>query len=338
VVVQYFSTPAHDRSRHITAIAGGLKALQRPSSEVELVVMDDSASEHREWVEALAGVRGAFIIHAPNLHEVRSYNRGALFSNAEYVAFMHDDSDARDSHWLVRAVALFKRHPSLGLLGGGSGKMDDGDKMEVRQVKNVPGYTTGPMWMNLSPKYGMHFADLDFVEDKTGIPFQFMYKVQGPPLIVKRKTFLKLGMFHTGLSCPGNPGLTFEAEYSVRTWKHDYKVGLYYSYVFEFDGAANPELALTNVNATIAQLSAWRRNNLMLYYMYPDFHHAQGSKKARQAEEKHGKEPLTCEKINEQERPFVNQLQIKGCASGFADKVQQLWRPMPKPKGLLLWE
>ena len=48
----------------------------------------------------------------------------------------------------------------------------------MRQVKNVPGYTPGPMWMNLCPKYGLHFQDLAYVEEKTGIPFQFMYKAR----------------------------------------------------------------------------------------------------------------------------------------------------------------
>jgi len=306
---------------------------------VELIVNDDSRSHHAEWASALAGIHGAFLVHSPNLHEVRAYNRAAQFANAEYAAFLHDDSDMRDPHWLARAVALFKRHPGMGLLGGRSGKLDDGDKMEVRQVKNVPGYTPGPMWMNLSPKYGLHFQDIPYVEEKTGIPFQFVYKTQGSPLIVKRKTFLKLGMFQTGLSCPGNPALSFEHEYSIRNWKHDYKVGLYYSYVFELDGnAGGPALGLSDANNTMKQLSAWRHNNLMLYYMYPDFHHAQGSKLVKKAEARKGGEAFACDKVNEHERTFVNQLQIHGCAAGFLDKLQQMFRPMPKPKGLLLWE
>ena len=86
-------------------------------------------------------------------------------------------------------------------------------------------YTKGPLWQSDGPKFGMPpYTKLVKMDARTRIPFDFMYKVNASPLIVRRDTFLRLGMFHQAMSCPGQAGITFDFEYSIRMWKHGSKV------------------------------------------------------------------------------------------------------------------
>jgi hypothetical protein len=86
-------------------------------------------------------------------------------------------------------------------------------------------YTRGPLWQSDGPKFGMPpYTKLTRMDARTRIPFDFMYKVNASPLILRRSTFLRLGMFNQGFSCPGQAGITFDFEYSIRMWKHNAKV------------------------------------------------------------------------------------------------------------------
>ena len=50
----------------------------------------------------------------------------------------------------------------------------------------------------------------------------------------RRSSFLRLGMYHPAMSCVGESGISFDFEYSVRMWKHGYRVGLYYAHFVDF--------------------------------------------------------------------------------------------------------
>ena len=54
-----------------------------------------------------------------------------------------------------------------------------------------------------------------------------VYKVNASPLITRRAVFMRVGMFHPGLSCPGDAGIGFDFEYSVRLWYHGYATALF---------------------------------------------------------------------------------------------------------------
>ena len=38
------------------------------------------------------------------------------------------------------------------------------------------------------------------------------------PMLAPRRSFLASGMYNTALSCPGDPGIGFDFEYSIRMW------------------------------------------------------------------------------------------------------------------------
>jgi hypothetical protein len=69
---------------------------------------------------------------------------------------MQDDDNMRALDWLARALELFQSHPTMALLGGRAGRLDTGEKGEVKGPRlNIPGYTRGPLWQNDGPKYGL---------------------------------------------------------------------------------------------------------------------------------------------------------------------------------------
>ncbi|QDZ22835.1 hypothetical protein HOP50_08g53840 [Chloropicon primus] len=52
-----------------------------------------------------------------------------------------------------------------------------------------------------------------------------------------RDVFLELGGFYKNLSCPGEPGIGFDFEYSVRLWYNNFQVALMYSDFMRSHGA-----------------------------------------------------------------------------------------------------
>ena len=66
-----------------------------------------------------------------------------------------------------------------------------------------------------------------FKEKELGFPFMWIYKVNMGPLLVRRSWFEHLGQFNLNFSCPGDPGIGFDFEYSVRLWHENARVGLY---------------------------------------------------------------------------------------------------------------
>mmetsp|Transcript_9390 Transcript_9390/g.17610 ORF Transcript_9390/g.17610 Transcript_9390/m.17610 type:complete len:659 (+) Transcript_9390:88-2064(+) len=289
VIVQYFK-----REKNIQRLGKELRSLVGVAG-ADLMINDDSQSEHGQWLEALKGAPNVWLVHSPNIHEIRGYNRLGKMANAELVAMMQDDDHARELDWLERAMELFANHPNMALLGGRAGRLDTGKEMEVKgERKSIPGYTPGPLWQNDGPKFGWKYTKLKHMDAKSGQPFEFVYKVNASPLVVRRKVFLESGMYHPGMSCVGESGISFDFEYSVRMWKHGHKVGLYYSH---FDDFLNSRSSGTwaSAMATRKRLVTWRRNNMMLYYMYPGFHHAEGtSLPVRASEDRSAVLPISC--------------------------------------------
>jgi hypothetical protein len=161
------------------------------------------------------------------------------------------------------------------------GRTDINDRLEQKKPEwklggKAPGWVAGPMWQVDGGKFGRRRAAIRGKDWASGQPFMYAYKVNASPMIVRRSVFLRVGMFHPGYSCPGDAGISFDFEYSVRMWWHGYQVGLYDS---QFKDAKMPPGSkgkggtMRSVNSFRKRLDQWRRNNLRLYYMYPGFHH-----------------------------------------------------------------
>ena len=108
----------------------------------------------------------------------------------------------------------------------------------------------------------------------------FLYKVSMGPMLARRGTFTRLGMFHTAYSCPGAPGIGFDFEFSIRNWKNGAQVGLYYSN-FDFNAGDHESTGTRAPGAWARRVSQEKRNNAMLFDHYPGFHPKEGSKLAQ---------------------------------------------------------
>ena len=299
IVMQFY-----DRPKSISA----LPALLSKKSPVlaELLVNNDSRSSHEAWMKSLHrfhnsmltlasnnstdekvstrrnkfSVPFALLVHSPDVHEIRAYNRLGRAANAPFVAFIQDDDRPNDPNWLARALKLFKVQPKMSMLGGHAGRLDTSKNMEVKRQWGArsKGYRGGPTWQNAGEKYGNAAGALPikFLDPNTEEAFMWAYKVNSAPLIVRADDFIRVGLFHPMFSCPGEMGIGFDFEFSIRLWKNGLGVGLYSS-GFK-DGLGGGGSTRSNPVALLRRMTAWRSNNILLYYCYPNFHHEKGTK------------------------------------------------------------
>ena len=269
LIVQYFM-----RSGNIKDIVDSFK---RYKSKAELIINDDSRSDYAEWAKALAGWANAFLVYSPNIHEIRGYNRLTQFSDSELIVYLQDDDlGAQNLDWLSKAQKLFGNHPDMALLGGFRGRMDFGTTMDSKKH------------LIQGPKFGVPSANprccfkIPWKDSKSGIPFMFVYKVNMGPMMARRSVFLKLGMYHPGFSCAGDPGIGFDYEFSIRAWKFGYKVGLTVS---EFKNRVGSSMKSGTHSGQQKKIRDANEivNNRAVYRMYSGFHHKQGTRKASTA-------------------------------------------------------
>ena len=265
-VMQYFRRP-----KIINQLLNSLKTISLP---IEIIINDDSRSElddftkhskspvHYDWYLALLN----------DVHEIRGYNRLALMGSAELVVLIQDDDSApKGNGWLVQALKLFNGYPALGMLGGYRGRIDNG-KQQIKEQKQ-----------NNGEKYGSHpekdkagrTKHLRLKDERAGVPMMWMYKVNLAPLVIRRSLFAEVGGFNANFSCAGQPGIGLDFELSIRLWKLGRHVALY-DPNFKH-GIGNSKNSGTHSGAARRSRNAnEKRNNMMLYTMYPGYHHKPG--------------------------------------------------------------
>ena len=132
IVMQFY-----DRPKSISA----LPALLSKKSPVlaELLVNNDSRSSHEAWMKSLHrfhnsmltlasdnstdekvstrrnkfSVPFALLVHSPDVHEIRAYNRLGRAANALFVAFIQDDDRPNDPNWLARALEAIRLNQNV---------------------------------------------------------------------------------------------------------------------------------------------------------------------------------------------------------------------------------
>ena len=270
LVMQYFNRKA--------GVKKLLESLETLSLPVEIIINDDSRTELAAFSKfsKKQPKKNSFILAMPNdVHEIRAYNRLALMASAEIVALIQDDDYMpKGDAWLSKAISLFKKYPKLGLLGGYRGRLDDGTKMIPQQNQND------------GSKYGAEpekdrakrTKDILFKDVSVNVDFMFAYKVNLAPMITRRSLFAEVGGFNHNFSCPGQPGIGLDFELSIRMWRLGRSVGLYDS-KFKH-GVGDSKFSGTHSGIAKTKRKANElRNNLLLYSMYPSFHHKKGTSK-----------------------------------------------------------
>jgi len=195
LMIQYYKRP-----KNIKEIIKGIRLVPE---KVEVIVINDSESDHWLWRSSL-NKAGDFLIYMHNNHEIRAYNRASLFSNSNMLVTLQDDDVPTGTTWLSQALTLFESHPRLSFLSG------------YRARGGFPG-----------GNYGEGRGKIPTVDKKANVPFMFAYKLVAGPLFYRRDVFMRTGMFMLEFSCAGDPGIHFEYEYSLRTWYYGQYAGLY---------------------------------------------------------------------------------------------------------------
>jgi glycosyltransferase involved in cell wall biosynthesis len=201
IVVQSFN-----QARNVATLERRLRA----TCADELIVCEDGSLDgsHEQWLHRLARPND-FLLHSNDIHEIRSYNRAIGYSRGKVVCLMQDDDrPPPDGRWLADALDLFAAYPALAVLGGWCG-FDDWFATEFNASWLPPGQGVIP-----------------YIDPGTGRPMTFVENVNIGPYLLRRDVFDELGGFDVRFSAPGEPGITFEAEYCYRAWQRGYQVAL----------------------------------------------------------------------------------------------------------------
>jgi hypothetical protein len=189
---------------------GVLESRLRRTCADELIVCEDGSIDgsHEEWVRRLVRPND-FLLRSNDIHEIRSYGRAIAYARGEVVCLMQDDDrPPKDGAWLARVLELFEHYPGLAVLGCWCGFNEYFD-----EEYNVP-------W--LPPE----LTKIPFEDPNTGLPLVFVENVNIGPYLFRKSVYEEVGGFDLDFSPPGEPGITFEAEYCYRVWRHGYQVAL----------------------------------------------------------------------------------------------------------------
>lgn len=187
-----------------------LESRLRKTCADELIVCEDGSLDgsHDAWLRRLVGPND-FLLHSNDIHEIRAYNRAIAFAQGDIICLMQDDDrPPRDGSWLAKALEVFARYPALGVLGGWCG-FDEYFAVEY----NAPWLPAG-------------LRRIPSVDPYTGLPLMFVENVNIGPYLLRKRLFDQLGGFDLAFSAPGEPGITFEAEFCYRAWLEGYQVAL----------------------------------------------------------------------------------------------------------------
>lgn len=201
VIVQSFN-----QVRNVAALESRL----RNTCADELIVCEDGSIDgsHEAWLRRLVGPND-FLLHSNDIHEIRTYGRAIAFARGEIICLMQDDDrPPRDGSWLGDALGVFASYPALAVLGGWCG-FDEYFAVEY----NAPWLPSG-------------LRKIRSIDPHTGLPLIFVENVNIGPYLLRKHVFEQLGGFDLSFSPPGEPGITFEAEFCYRAWRQGYQVAL----------------------------------------------------------------------------------------------------------------
>jgi glycosyltransferase involved in cell wall biosynthesis len=176
----------------------------------ELIVCEDGSIDgsHDEWRRRLVRPND-FLIHSNDIHEIRAYSRAIDYARGEIVCLMQDDDrPPKEGSWLAEAADVFTHYPRLAVLGCWCGF-----NSYFSDEYNAP-------W--LPPDQGRILS----LDPNTLLPLMFVENVNIGPYLIRKSVYEQLGGFDLRFSAPGEPGITFEAEYCYRVWRNGYQVAL----------------------------------------------------------------------------------------------------------------
>lgn len=188
-----FVVHSFNRVANVNALLHGLRQIKGH----ELIVCDEGSLDgsRRRW-ESLLVRRNDFLILSNDLHEIRILDRAIRFASADVVCLVQDDDRIpKGTAWLGRALARFRKHEKLAVLGG----------------------FMGFNGVDPNPAHVQRFWGEG--------PFRFVAHVNVGPFFVRRQHYESLGGWDPSFSAVGEPGICFDNELCLRAWMEGFQVG-----------------------------------------------------------------------------------------------------------------
>lgn len=211
---------------HAKSAGDVIKGLTSQSNMARILVYEDNSTDgsFEAYQEAIQNVSNAEIIRGWNVHEIRNYNKGMdgllkWAPNIELFALMQDDDvlNNLDDDWGRRASDIFQRHPNLCVLGG-----------YVGWTQLHGGKLQGIEWYGNEPSYNPRNKKVQIAQRCGDSRFRFVAAIASSPMILRRSCVEDIGLLSEMTTAPGDPGILFDVEYSLRAWNsNNWTVGLY---------------------------------------------------------------------------------------------------------------
>lgn len=201
------------------------------ASEYETIILEDGSVDGslEKWDDHLTR-RNDFLIRSNDLHEIRTYERAAQFSRGDYLCLLQDDDTlpAR-TEWIEWVLEFFDAYPDLAVVGGyvpvGLGSRFESPHDKVSHDGSIPPISEWD-WGRNDEKFPLVDGDpLPIVDPITERPLLFVPIVSVGPFVIDMDVFDELGGFDLDYSEPGEPGIFFDGEFSLRCWRTGYRVG-----------------------------------------------------------------------------------------------------------------
>jgi len=227
----------------------------------ETVICEDGSVDGslKAWDERLTR-RNDFVIRSNDLHEIRTYTRAIGLACGDVVCLLQDDDTLPEStDWVDDALALFDANPDMAVLCGQSAwnvrDIDPDYEFDPPSANCVPGIEE---WLRGSGGFRDELPeDVPTRDPETGQRFVFAPCISVGPVFVRTSVFEELGGFDLGFADPGEPGMGFEVDFSLRCWKAGYRVGFT---PMGFDrGAVGGTKTFAQQDRSDAREEAWER-------------------------------------------------------------------------------
>lgn len=201
--------------------------------DCETIVLEDGSIDGslEKWDEHLTR-RNDFLIRSNDLHEIRTYTRGAQFARGDYLCLLQDDDTLpEEREWIDWLLEYFESYPDLAVVGGyipvgmGESRFFDSPYDKLSHDGSIPPIAEWTFFTNEEKFPLVDNEPLPLIDPATERPLVFVPMVSVGPYIVKMEAYERLGGFDFDFSEPGMPGVMFDAEFSLRCWENGYKVG-----------------------------------------------------------------------------------------------------------------
>jgi len=171
-------------------------------------VIEDGGGEAREaWRAAAEASQGhTRMVESDNVHEIRAYRRGFELARGAFLVMLQDDDlPPPYTAWLAPALRLMELHPRLALLSC------------------TDGFTTPEIF---GDHYGRATPIPTMDSRAPQVPFMFVAGANSAPVVYRAAPYHQIEGFSLEFSEPGEPGIGFETEISLRLWAAQWQSGI----------------------------------------------------------------------------------------------------------------